>query len=204
VGNLAAAGRHCELVASVPSASQLRTYTLDGGIATGGLWTPDKAGEPQAGTAALRAGATGPVSFLCVPVGEGIRQGIDLDEDLFRNGDDCNAADPGAWAAPVEVTNLSVSSATPTHLGWDEQATLSGPGVGYEVVGGSLLALRFSGLASATSCLSGSLTANAFDDPQAAPPVGDGYYYLTRARNSCADGGFGPGRGALAALACSP
>ncbi|MCI0656304.1 MAG: hypothetical protein L0170_04445, partial [Acidobacteria bacterium] len=174
VGNLAASGRHCELVASVPSAARLRAYYLDGGVGTGGLWTTDVAGESQVGTDALRGGATGPVTFLCVPVGEGIRQGSDLDEDSFSNGDDCNAADSGAWAAPAEVTNLTLSSGAPTQAAWDEQGTQVGPGVNYELVGGSLAQLRSSGLASATSCLAGALSSNAYGDTRPAPPVGDG------------------------------
>jgi hypothetical protein len=204
VGNLSSSGRHCELVASVPEAARLRTYYLDGGVGTGGLWTTDVAGESQVGTAALRAGATGPVTFLCVPVGEGIRQGSDLDEDSFLNGDDCDAADSGAWAAPAEVTNLTLTSGAPTQAAWDEQGTQAGPGVNYELVGGSLAQLRSSGLVSATSCLAGGLTSNVYSDVRPAPPVGDGYYYLIQALNSCAEGGFGAGRAALSALACSP
>jgi YVTN family beta-propeller protein len=204
VGNLAAPGHHCELVASAPSANRLRTYTLDGGVGTGGLWRTDVAGESQVSTQTLRAGATGPVSFLCVPLGEGIRQGIDLDEDSFVNGDDCNPADPGAWTVPAEVTNLCVSAGAATQLSWDEQATASGPGVNYEIAGGSLLELRSSGLVSATSCLTGGLTGTNYDDSRPVPPLGDGSYYLTRARNSCADAGFGPGREALDAVTCSP
>jgi hypothetical protein len=34
--------------------------------------------------------------------------------------------------------------------------------------------------------------------------VGDGYYYLVRARKPCGNGGFGAGRAAMEALACSP
>ena len=204
VGNLASPGRHCELVASAPSAARLRNYYLNGGIASGGEWTTDVAGEAPVSTQALRTGAAGPVTFLCVPLGEGIRQGADLDEDQFLNGDDCNLADSGAWADPAEVTNLSLSSGAPTQLGWDEQATATGPGVNYEVVGGLLTGLRSAGLAAATSCLAGGLVANAYDDARPIPPIGDGYYYLTRARNSCAEGGFGPGRGTLGVLSCAP
>ena len=146
----------------------------------------------------------GPVSFLCVPVGEGIRQGSDLDEDAFLNGEDCNAADAGAWTAAGEVSGLVVSSGSPTLVSWDEQATATGPGVTYNAVGGSLLALHASGLSAATSCLSGNLSVSGFSDGRPNPPVGDGYYYLTRARNSCADGGFGAGRSSLNSLTCAP
>jgi DNA-binding beta-propeller fold protein YncE len=204
VGNLTDPGRHCELVAAAPSATRLGTYYLNGGAGSGGLWTADVAGELQVSTLTLRSDAAGPVTFLCVPIGEGIRQGADLDEDARLNADDCNAADGGAWSSATEVMNLGVAPGAPTHLSWDEQASLTGPGVVYNAVGGSLLALRASGLVAATTCLSGDLTLNGFDDSRANPPVGDGYYYLTRARNSCADGGFGSGRAVLNALTCAP
>jgi hypothetical protein len=128
---------------------------------------------------------------------------VDLDEDSHLNGDDCNAADPGAWAPATEVTNLAVGSGFPTPLAWDEQATSDGPGMTYDTAGGSLLALRASGWA-AVSCLAGGLATNAFVDSRPDPPVGDGYFYLTRAVNSCAEGGFGPRRDALESLTCAP
>ena len=204
VGNLTDPSRHCELVAAAPAATRLRTYYLNGGASLGGLWSTDASGEAQVGTAALRSSAAGSVTFLCVPLGEGLRQGADLDEDAHLNGDDCNASDAGAWAPASEVTNLAVAAGVPASLTWDEQASVTGPGVFYDVVGGSLLVLRASGLTTATGCLSGDLTLNAYDDARADPAVGDGYYYLIRARNSCADGGFGPGRTGLNSLACAP
>jgi YVTN family beta-propeller protein len=202
VGNLAAP-RNCELVAFAPSPTRLRSYYLNG-TASGGLWSTDVSGELPVSTASLRASATGPVTFLCVPVGEGIRQGSDLDEDTFLNGEDCNAADAGAWAAPGDVAGLAVSTGVPTSLSWSEQASTTGPGVFYDTVGGSLIGLKNSGLAAATTCLSGGLSANAYADTRSDPPVGDGYYYLVRARNSCADGGFGAGRESLGSLTCAP
>ena len=87
---------------------------------------------------------------------------------------------------------------------WSEQASTTGPGVFYDTVGGSLIGLKNSGLAAATTCLSGGLSANAYADTRSDPPVGDGYYYLVRARNSCADGGFGAGRESLGSLTCAP
>ncbi|HEV8375685.1 MAG TPA: hypothetical protein VGR38_05550 [Candidatus Polarisedimenticolia bacterium] len=48
------------------------------------------------------------------------------------------------------------------------------------------------------------MSVSGFSDGRPNPPVGDGYYYLTRARNSCADGGFGAGRSSLNSLTCAP
>ena len=204
LGNGADALRHCELVATAPAAGRVRSYSLSGGISTGGLWNTDVAGEPQVTTSQLRSGASGAVTFLCVPLGEGGRLGVDLDEDLRRNGDDCAADDPGAWAPATEALHVAVTVDSPAHLVWDDQASATGPGVVYDVVGGSLLALRASGLASSTGCLSGDLSVSAYDDARPDPPIGDGYYYLARSRNICADGGFGPGRTGLDTLTCAP
>ena len=202
VGNLADGNHHCELVAAAPSATRLRTYYLDGTSGAEELWTTDLAGEPQVSTTALRSGATGPITFLCAPPGEGIRLGADLDEDVRLNGDDCAPADGGAWAPAAEATNLVVGGGAPTHLSWDSQASAIGPGVVYQAVGGDLDALHASGLAAATGCLSGDLTANGYDDTRPDPAAGEGYFYLVRAMNSCASGGFGAGRDSLNALAC--
>ena len=205
LGNLADAGRHCELVAYARAPSgRLRGYYLNGGIGTGGLWTTDVAGEPQVSTLDLRQGAGGPVSFLCATVGSGVRLGADRDLDGHLNGDDCSPGDAAApWLAPIEVTGLAVDAASPAHLAWDgNQPPGAGPGVTYEVAGGGLLALRTSGLGAATSCLASGLAATAYDDTRAAPPGGDGWFYLTRARNSCAGGSYGPGTQAIESLAC--
>jgi YVTN family beta-propeller protein len=202
VGNLADPARHCELTAIAPSGGRVRGYVLDGGIGAGGLWTTDVPGEPQVGTTALRQGATGPVTFLCATLGSGRRLGVDRDEDLHLDGGDCNAADAGAFAAPGEVTRLALDGGGPTILTWDDQAPQTGPGVVSDVAGGSLLALRAAGLQAATSCVAADLPAPAWTDDRAAPPPGDGFFYLSRSENSCGDGGFGPGAGALDGLVC--
>jgi DNA-binding beta-propeller fold protein YncE/mono/diheme cytochrome c family protein len=205
LGNLADAGRHCELVASARSGGRLRTWSLNGGIGTGGLWTTDVAGESQVSTAALRQGASDPVTFLCATLGSGLRLGGDRDLDTHLNGDDCADGDAATFAPVTEVTGLSAGGAAPTSLAWDDQSSRTGVGaVLYDVVGGSISDLRTSGLTSATSCLAGDVQPPAYDDTRAAPPVGEGYFYLTRARNSCGSGGFGPGQSSLDALTCSP
>ncbi len=109
VGNLADAARHCELVASGPSGGRLRSWYLNGGIGSGGLWTTDVAGEAQVTTAALRQAAAGPVSFLCPTLGSGVRLGADRDEDGHLNGDDCRpAAWPGVWRRRATATRAPI------------------------------------------------------------------------------------------------
>ncbi|MEK7282620.1 MAG: hypothetical protein AAB249_02315 [Acidobacteriota bacterium] len=204
LGNLADTGRHCELVAYAQGAGRLRSYYLNGGIGTGGLWTTDVAGESQLVTPALRQGATGPLTFLCATIGSGVRLGADRDLDGHLNGEDCSPGDPAApYLLPVEVTGLAVETAAPAHLAWDgTQPAGAGPGVTYDVAGGGLAALRASGLGLSTSCLASGLASTAYDDVRPDPPAGDGFFYLARARNSCAAGTFGPGRQAIDALAC--
>jgi hypothetical protein len=141
------------------------------------------------------------VSFLCATIGSGVRLGADRDLDAHLNGEDCNSGDASIFAPPGEVRNLSLDGADPSSLTWDEQASQTGPGVVYDLAGGLLSALRASGLP-ATSCVAGDLTAPKYLDARADPPAGDGYYYLTRAEDSCGSGGFGPGLEALDALTC--
>jgi hypothetical protein len=74
--------------------------------------------------------------------------------------------------------------------------------VTYEIAGGGLLALGASGLGSATSCLASGLVTTAYDDTRVSPSAENGYFYLARARNSCAAGTFGPGEQAIDPLSC--
>jgi hypothetical protein len=200
LGNAADPNGHCDLVASARDASGARSWYLNG---SGGLWTSDAAGAPQISTAALREGAAGPVTFLCVPRGSGARMGTDRDEDGALNFNDCAPADAGSTGPAAEVTGLVVDSQATALLAWDPQAASAGPGVIYEVVSGEMARLRTDGLAAATSCLLGDLADPFADDPRADPPPGTGYYYLVRARNACNAGTLGPGRAVLEPLDCS-
>jgi hypothetical protein len=76
----------------------------------------------------------------------------------------------------------------PHVLHWTEQ----GPGVTYDVVTGTLAALRADGGATGASCLADDRTAGVFDDTRLAPAPGGSYYYLVRAqKSSCANGTYG-------------
>jgi DNA-binding beta-propeller fold protein YncE len=196
VGDPANVGHHCELTASARVGSRVRKYQL-----VGGVWVTDVSGEAPLSTSALRTAATGPITFLCAPIGSGARLGGDRDEDGTLDGTDCAAADATAWSGPVDVTGLAVAGTSPTLLAWDEQAPIAGPGVVYEVLGGSLAALRADGVG-ATTCLASSV-ALPYADGLANPGPGDGRFYLVRARNGCGVGSAGPGREALSALTCS-
>ena len=78
------------------------------------------------------------------------------------------------------------------------------PGVVQEDGGGGPLSVQVAGLVASGSCLSGELTESAFDNARPDPPPGDGDSHLVNARNSRADGGFGPGRSGLDSLSGAP
>jgi len=197
LGDLTDANRHCELTASALSGGRVKSYRL-----SGGSWLSDVAGEPPLTTAALRTAAEGPISFLCATRGSGVRLGGDRDEDGVLNGGDCAPGDAAAWAPTAEVAAFTASGASPTALSWTSQAAATGPGVVYDVVGGLLSGLRTSGLAGATSCVASNLTTAGYSDSRPLPVPGDGFFYLTRAKNSCGSAGFGSGRSALDPLTC--
>lgn len=205
-GNLADPSRHCELVAMARTGGRERSWYLNGGIGdgSGGRWTTDVNGEAQVTTAALRQGALGPVTLLCATTGSGVRLGADRDEDGFYNGGDvapndpCNASPP----LPLEVTNVVANTSAPL-LAWDDQSARSGATTRYDVAGGNLQSLRSFGPGAATSCQATSLSQPSYDDARPNPAGGDGYYYLVRAENGCGNGGWGPNRSDLDALACS-
>jgi YVTN family beta-propeller protein len=197
LGDGAAGVRHCDLVAFAGRGGRARAYRW-----LSGAWVPDAAGEAPLTPFALRSGAEGPVSFLCGTIGSGARLGGDRDLDTFLNADDCGPSDPASWNPPAEVVGLSASGESPTRLAWSAQAAATGPGVRYDVAGGTIAELRSAGLAAATACLAGNLEAAAHDDARGGPEPGGVFFYLTRAENSCASGGFGPGRSALDPLDC--
>jgi hypothetical protein len=196
LGNLANASRHCELVAAGLSGGRPRTHYL-----SGGAWTTDVNGEAQVSLTALRQAADGPITFMCVPVGSGPRLGADRDGDLHFNGSDCAAADPVAWQFPAVVTQIDLTADTPAALIWDAQIPLDGIPFTYEVAGSDLAALAASGLG-AIGCLAGDLTAATWVDERPGPPLGQGYFYMARARKPCAAGSYGTNREALQSLAC--
>jgi hypothetical protein len=104
-------------------------------------------------------------------------------------GDDCNDADSQVWHAPVEVTNILVTTAAPAALSWDSQGAQVGPGTTYDLVSGPLVDATNPGFASAVCLQSGGPPS--FGDARPNPAAGTGYWYLARGRNGCGVGTFG-------------
>ena len=187
LGDLANAQRHCELVATTAAGGVMQAYHL-----SGGMWIPDTGGEPPLTTTALRTGAQSEVSFLCTPLGSGLRLGGDRDEDGHLNRDDCDAADASSFAAPVSIDDLAIQGEAMTSVDWTDQGPVTGTGTRYDLVGMLAADLRGSGFTT-SACLADGLTAASYDDGRPAPGPGEIYLYMTRARNACDNTGYGTG-----------
>jgi DNA-binding beta-propeller fold protein YncE len=203
LGNRADGNRHCELYAagrSTGAAARERTWLLNGGVGTGGLWDTDVANELQITTTQLRSQAGGPLTFTCATVGSGSRLGSDRDEDGVPNGSDFCPGEASVFEAPGPVAGVAVNAATT--ITWDALAPADGAPIAYEVAGGNLSSVPGAGFASA-ACLAGSLAATSWTDARPNPGAGDGFYYLVRGTKVCGAGSFGSGAGPDA-LTCSP
>jgi N-acetylneuraminic acid mutarotase len=105
-------------------------------------------------------------------------------------GDDCNDTIGSAWSAPVEVTNLRLTAASPANPSWDSQAEQAGFGTIYDLTSGTLSGSGGLNGGSAVCLLSGSSSIS-YNDSRPGPATGTGFWYLTRAKNSCGVGSYG-------------
>jgi len=113
---------------------------------------------------------------------------IDADGDGFGTqpcGSDCNDADPGAFAPPLEAADLLWTGSD--NLAWDDQSTSAGNATTYALVRGRLGELP-AGSGAAETCLDPALATPAFTD-SATPPTSAGWWYLATAANSCLPAG---------------
>lgn len=117
----------------------------------------------------------------------------DLDGDGFGNETDCNDADPLVFAAPREVSGVRASrNGAAVTLTWVSQSNVAGPSTVYQVATGRISHLRADRGYARAECL-GSPTVASIDDTRPQPSAGEGWYYLTRARNACGAGTHGNG-----------
>ena len=118
---------------------------------------------------------------------------VDGHPDAACGGNDCNDLNPSEWSPPAVVTGLVLTSPGPANPSWTSQAGAAGPGTSYDLVSGMLgpsAGVSFS----TASCLQ-SATATSYSDSRSGPTSGFAYWYLARARNSCATASYGsPGR----------
>lgn len=117
----------------------------------------------------------------------------DADGDGADDACDCAAGDAGAYAAPGEIPRQRLLGAAPHTVFWDSRTGAFGPGTTTTIVSGLAGGLRASGGYAGACDLAVGVAGTSFVDPRAAPPVGEAYYYLVRAQNSCGQGTFGDG-----------
>jgi len=112
----------------------------------------------------------------------------DDDNDTVADGADCAPLNAGAFAAPAEVSDVDVLAGAPTPITWATQTL--GSATSYDVATGLLSAASGTLSFSAGSCL-GVDGAPPFTDSRGAPPAGQAYYYMVKARNACGPGTYG-------------
>ena len=92
------------------------------------------------------------------------------------------------WYPPFEVANFRANGPI-SDFAWDRQDAQAGPATQFQISSGNFGTSGFS-LASG-SCLEDSVNANDYSDARPAPVLGNGYWYLVRATNSCGVGTLG-------------
>jgi hypothetical protein len=110
--------------------------------------------------------------------------------DPVCGGDDCDDADSGVWSPPLEVEGVNPGTAIPTTISWNDQGGLVGPETLYDLVSGDFttaVGISFD----SRVCLQVAGASVSHDDLRADPGAGTGYWYLSRATNSCGTGTFG-------------
>jgi len=120
---------------------------------------------------------------------DAIHLGPDADGDGVADVCDCAPSDSGAFTPAAEQSGL-VFAADKVTLSWPAEPEAAGGGTVYDVIDGSLAALRATGNVASAACLGSATTATSRSDTRL-PAPGSGTYYLVQARNVCAAGGFG-------------
>jgi subtilisin family serine protease len=131
--------------------------------------------------------------FGLIDAFDAIHLGPDVDADGVADVCDCAPGDGGAFAPPSEPSELRVSLDKKT-ITWAPADPAGGSGTVYDVLRGSLLTLRATGLIASAVCLGLSSATPQRVDP-VMPPAGSGTFYLIQARNGCGVSGFGTNSG---------
>jgi hypothetical protein len=113
--------------------------------------------------------------------------GCSIPAGYVANNTDCDDGNAQAWSPPVEVTHLRLDVHSSTHLTWDDQGALVGPGVTYDVLRGD----EQLPVGSAGDLCEGSAILVTTTIDSSIPPVGTGYRYLVRGHDTCGAGTYG-------------
>jgi hypothetical protein len=119
----------------------------------------------------------------------------DTDGDGVADVLDCSFADDEAWARPGPVSDLLLDRSGSTDVVFDftSQDVSAGPSTTYDIVTGSLSALRADmGFAGASCLVTGHPNAP-YVDTSGIPAPGEGRYFPVRAANDCGSGRYGTG-----------
>ena len=117
----------------------------------------------------------------------------DTDGDGVADAQDCAFADGSTWNRPASVSDLTLdrSGATDVVVSFTSQDGAMGPSTSYDIVEGSLSALRAGMSFSAASCLASGRPSPPYLDTSGLPAPGEGRYVLVRAANACGSGHYG-------------
>jgi hypothetical protein len=123
---------------------------------------------------------------------DGAATSLDIVSAQLNEGSIPASLDDGAFTVcaggfPAEVGGLSVSGSSATSVGWVPEA----PGFAYDVASGLLSALAADGGVASATCLEDDASSPPLLDGRAAPPAGDGYYYIVRSQSACGTGTYG-------------
>ena len=136
------------------------------------------------------SGAVVEVTFLVLG-GSGSSTAIDLVQGSIDEDTVSTCENDGLFgvcaSVPSEVSGLVLEGATSTALTWTSQ----GGGIQYDVVSGTITALRGDGSVVDAACLATAVPTATTVDTRPAPGLEETYYYLVRARNACARGTLG-------------
>jgi hypothetical protein len=103
---------HCDLVVKGRLAGEQRGWVH---VKTTGTFTSDRAADPPETDSALRghaATAGQERTYTCVPPGEGMRIGVDRDDDGIRDGDDATLDPPTTTTTSSTSTTSGTSTST--------------------------------------------------------------------------------------------
>lgn len=112
----------------------------------------------------------------------------DADGDGAHNLADCAPDDAGAFAAPGEVTGLLFGPDKAT-LSWNPAGPAAGSATEHQLLRGHVAELPVGSGGSESCLVPATLAATAGDGD--VPAEGTSFWYLVRARNSCATGPYG-------------
>ncbi len=113
----------------------------------------------------------------------------DTDGDGTDDGDDCAPLDLTTSSPPTEVEVTDVTGVSPTTITYALQQT--GSSAHYQVLSGLQTRMRGAMSFQEGFCLVDSTSGGSYDDTRPGPPLGDGWYYLIRAVNTCGTGTLG-------------